>query len=100
MKGTMSPSRLLAAASLAVLVGTAAPVTIVASSGHAEAKFKHYDNCTKLNKDYPHGVGKAGAVDHVSGHTKKVKNFFVSDGLYKANSGSDRDKDGIACEQV
>jgi hypothetical protein len=96
----MSPRRLVAAASLAVLVGTAAPATILASSGHSNVKYKHYANCTALNKDYKHGVGKPGAVDHVSGHTRKVKNFYVSAGLYKANKGSDRDGDGIACEKL
>ena len=67
---------------------------------HGAATAKHYKNCTALNKVYPHGVGKPGAVDHVSGHTKKVKNFTVDLAVYQANKGSDRDHDGIACEKL
>ena len=96
----MSPKRILAACSFAILVATAAPMTIMANSGHSDVKYKHYANCTKLNKDYKHGVGEPGAKDHVSGHTQKVKNFYVSQGLYNANKGSDRDGDGIACEKL
>jgi len=61
---------------------------------------KHYANCTALNKVYPHGVGRVGARDHVSGSSRPVRNFYVSNALYSANSGSDRDKDGIACEKL
>ncbi len=50
-----------------------------------------------MNKDYPHGVGRKGARDKTSGTA--VTNFKVSNSLYAANSGSDRDKDGIACEK-
>lgn len=75
----------------AFLIGTAAaPVTAA----------KSYQNCTALNKVYPHGVGKWGAVDHVSGSTKKVTNFKHSNALYAANSGKDRDHDKIACEKL
>ncbi len=38
-----------------------------------------------------------GAVDRTSG--TPVTTFHKSTALYTANSGSDRDKDGIACEQ-
>lgn len=65
----------------------------------AEAKAKTYKNCTALNKDYRHGVGKPGARDKVSGKTKPVTNFKKSTALYNANKKSDRDKDGIACEK-
>lgn len=65
----------------------------------AEAKAKTYKNCTALNKDYKHGVGKPGAKDKVSGRTKPVTNFKKSTALYKANKKSDRDKDGVACEK-
>ena len=61
---------------------------------------KRYDNCAALNRDHPHGVGRPGAVDHVSGSTEPVTNFLRHAGLYKANTGRDRDKDGIACEKV
>jgi hypothetical protein len=59
-----------------------------------------YKNCAYLNKKYPHGMGVKGAVDKVSGATKKVTNFtVVSAALYNTNSTSDRDKDKIACEK-
>lgn len=94
----MSPRQILAASSLAFLLATSVPATILAGHGQSDVKYKHYANCTKMHKDWPHGVGKTGAKDHVTGHSKPVKNFHVSDGLYQANKGSDRDKDGIACE--
>jgi hypothetical protein len=96
----MNPKRILAASSLALLLATSVPATILAGHGQADAKYKDYKNCTALNKVYKHGVGKPGAKDHVSGHSKKVTNFYVSKGLYNANSGKDRDGDGIACEKL
>lgn len=68
----------------------------VATSADA-APVKKYKNCAKLNKDYPHGVGKPGARDKTSG--KPVTNFKRSAALYKTNKSRDRDKDGIACEK-
>jgi len=58
-----------------------------------------FANCTDLHVVYPHGVGRPGAVDHVGGSTRPVTTFFVSEELYNANSFSDRDGDGIACEK-
>jgi len=60
-------------------------------------KAKTFKNCTALNRVYRHGVGKPGARDKTSG--RPVTNFKRSKALYKANSKSDRDKDGIACEK-
>jgi len=60
---------------------------------------KTYANCDALHKKYPHGVGKKGAKDKVSGSTKPVKNFTVNTSVYNANKKSDRDKDGVACEK-
>ena len=71
----------------AVLVGGAGPVTAA----------KSYQNCTALNKVYPHGVGKYGARDHTSG--TPVTNFKRSRALYNANDHLDRDNDKIACEK-
>ncbi|MFN8518730.1 MAG: excalibur calcium-binding domain-containing protein [Chloroflexota bacterium] len=67
-----------------------------------EAKAKHYANCTALQKVYPHGVGKPGAKDKVSGRYqpgRSVINFKKSTALYNANDDKDRDGDGIACEK-
>lgn len=58
---------------------------------------KTYANCDAMNKDFAHGVGKPGAVDKTSG--TPVTNFHVSTTIYNANTGRDRDKDGIACEK-
>jgi len=61
------------------------------------ASAKHYANCTAMHVDYKGGVALPGAVDHrASGHAKYAPVYSTS--LYNANSGSDRDKDGIACE--
>lgn len=88
-----------AAATLAVLLtGT---VGAVPSQGAAKAR--SYQNCTALNQDYPHGVGRNGARDKTSG--KPVTTFKVSNSLYGANDGGpgqrdlDRDNDGVACEK-
>lgn len=56
-----------------------------------------YANCKALNADYPHGVGRTGAVDSTSG--TPVTDFTVDDDLYNANTKRDRDGDGIACEK-
>ena len=53
---------------------------------------------TELNKVYKGGVSRKGAVDkRASGHAKYKP--YVNDDLYAANKKSDRDNDGIACEQ-
>lgn len=58
---------------------------------------KAYQNCTEMHRDYPHGVGKKGAVDSTAAGVKATR-FYVSNSLYAANQKSDRDKDGVACE--
>ena len=60
------------------------------------AAVKKFKNCTELNKVYPGGVAKPGAVNK-GGATKNEPTIDAA--LYKANSKSDRDKDGIACER-
>jgi len=50
-----------------------------------------------MHTQYPHGVGRPGATDQTSG--TPVKNFFVSQSIYDANTSLDRDGDGIACEK-
>jgi hypothetical protein len=58
---------------------------------------RDFANCSELNGEYPHGVGRPGAVDQTSG--TPVTSFLVDSALYAANSESDRDGDGIACEK-
>jgi hypothetical protein len=60
---------------------------------------RDYANCTELKSDYPHGVGRTGAVDKVSGGGTPVTTFTRNDELYAINAESDGDDDGIACEQ-
>jgi hypothetical protein len=79
---------LVAVTTAALFLGAGAP---------SYAAAKKYKNCTALNKDYPHGVGRNGARDKTSG--TPVTTFKVSNSLYAANRGSDRDGDGIACEK-
>ena len=61
-----------------------------------------HDNCTNLNKVYPHGVGTKGAIDKTSG--KRVTTFKRAPRIYWAaenhNSDLDRDNDRIACEKA
>jgi Excalibur calcium-binding domain len=61
---------------------------------------KDYPNCVALNGDYPHGVGRPGARDETINGSQRVTNFKISKPLYEANSESDRDGDGIACEKL
>jgi hypothetical protein len=64
-----------------------------------EAPAEDYANCDALTEDYPHGVGRSGATDDTSSGSDPVTAFKRSDALYAANSESDRDNDGIACER-
>lgn len=75
----------------------AAAVPLVAEAPAPEAR--SFANCAALNAAYPHGVGRPGAVDRVSGGKAGVTTFMVDSALYEANSKSDRDGDGIACEK-
>jgi hypothetical protein len=81
----------LAIAGLGAIEATAARVPAV------------YDNCTKFNKKYRHGVGRARAHDHSKGK-HPVTTFRRSTRLYKAamkwNRDLDRDRDGVACEKA
>ena len=60
-----------------------------------EAAPKVFKNCAELNKVYSGGVALPGAVNS-GGVTKHEPKY--DKGLYNANKKSDRDKDGIACE--
>lgn len=73
---------------------TSRATAVVQKAGGAA---KTYQNCTEMHRDYPHGVGKKGAVDRTAAGVRDT-DFHVSDSLYAANQKSDRDKDGVACE--
>jgi len=72
-------------------------IVIISStlSTQANAAAKKFKNCTELNKVYPGGVALPGAVN-AGGATKKEPKYDKA--LYTANKSSDRDGDGIACE--
>ncbi len=78
---------------------TTATALFIVSPAHA-ATFK-YRNCAALNADYPHGVGRPGAVDKVRrSKDVPVTNFEVSRDLFNSLPKTlDRDKDGVACEK-
>lgn len=84
----------------------AKPTTQTSQQSRTRAKtkitdqVKDYDNCTALHADYPHGVGRPGAHDKTQNGSPPVTTFTVSKALYDANSESDRDRDGIACERL
>jgi len=59
---------------------------------------QEYANCDAMHADWPHGVGRSGAQDEVSGSSEPVTNFLVNTALYNENTKSDRDGDGVACE--
>lgn len=89
------PLLVAAAAAAAPLVAATAPAAEAAPTAA-------YRNCAQLNRVYPHGVGKKGAVDKANGGRKAhpVRNFKVDTRLYNSLSKSlDRDRDGIACEK-
>ena len=71
--------------------------TVVAVKVYPEVR--KYANCTDMNRVYLHGAGRSSAVvDKTPG--ERVRTFYVSAALYDLNTGSDRDKDGIACEKL
>lgn len=55
-----------------------------------------FANCTAMQKVFPGGVARPGAVNK-GGSTRYLPK--VSRKLYNANRSMDRDKDGIACER-
>jgi hypothetical protein len=80
-----------------VIIGAAAVIVAPAALVGC-APTPVFANCVAMNRQYPHGVGLAGAVDHVSSG-KSVFNFTRNNVIYNANRGRDRDHDGIACEE-
>ena len=89
----------------AVLVAVAIAGSTLTTAGLVSPAEAHttgiHDNCTNLNKKWPHGVGRRNAVDKTSGI--RVTNFYRNNDAYWAaehhNGTLDRDNDGIACEK-
>ena len=82
--------------------GTANPtVRVVVPKATAAEKFA---SCKVMWKKYKAGVMRTGAVNTVTVKGKKVVKPakgkpFVSDDIYLANAGLDKDKDGLVCEK-
>jgi hypothetical protein len=87
------PAHVLVLALVAVTMSIAAPVQAHTTGIH--------DNCTNLNKKWPHGVGTRHAVDKTTG--TRVTTFYRNNDAYWAaehhNGTLDRDNDRIACEK-
>jgi hypothetical protein len=87
------PAHVLVLALVAVTMSVAAPVQAHVTGIH--------DNCTNLNKKWPHGVGTRHAVDKTTG--TRVTTFYRNNDAYWAaenhNGTLDRDNDRIACEK-
>jgi cytochrome c2 len=84
-----------------IFIATAATAMLVGGTVHAADAApgaRHFANCTAMHRTYAHGVGRLHAHDHVTSG-RPVTNFKHSNALYRANSGSDRDGDHVACEQ-
>jgi hypothetical protein len=79
------------------LVATAAiatPLALAAAPANAAAPTpRQYANCTEMHKVYTHGVARTLAASRHDGHGAPVRPV-----VYSMNSGSDRDRDGVACE--
>lgn len=95
----MTFARRIAAALLTLGVAASPALTSVSADAHTTGI---HDNCTNLQKQWKHGVGRSNAVDKTSG--KKVTNFYRNTKAYNtavAHNGTlDADKDGIACEKA
>jgi hypothetical protein len=88
-------------ATAVVMLGLTGSSLAIVASADAHTTGIH-DNCTNLNKKWPHGVGTRGAHDKTSG--TPVTSFRRSNKLYWAaenhNSTLDADNDRIACERA
>jgi hypothetical protein len=87
-----------------VLAGVlAVAATGLAPAANATVPAK-YANCTNFHHYYPHGLGRVGARDHVSGTTRPVTTFARNTYAYNVairnNAGLDRDHDYVACEKA
>ena len=77
-------------------------LVVVASPAQAVyAPIKSFANCTAMHKVYAYrgGIKRVGAHDRRTdgGHAKYAP--YVSTKRYNLNTNSDRDHDGVACEQ-
>lgn len=79
---------------VAAVTVAASAVVLVPAQAHAATTFA---NCTAMHKTYRYGVAKSSAAATYQirhGHHRPTVNAKV----YYANTKSDRDHDGTACE--
>ena len=78
------------------LIAVAMTASMLAVAGPAEAVTK-FSNCTQMHKTYKYGVARSDAA---ANHQQSSDNYrpAVRPKVYQANTKSDRDKDGTACE--
>ena len=95
---TRMSRRTRTAMALAATSLTAGLLTALPAEAHTTGL---HDNCTNLNRTWPHGVGRQGARDRSSG--VPVTTFYRNTAAYRAAEGHngtlDADNDGIACEK-
>ena len=77
--------------SVAIIVAVLGGFAPAVSAAGTTPPPKKYKNCTELRKIYPKGVARDKKAAGSTGSTVDAK-------TYKLNAGSDRDRDGIACE--
>lgn len=76
---------------IAIMVSVLSLSFMFTSTVQASEPSKKFKNCTELRKTFPKGVAKDAKSAGNTGATVNAK-------VYKLNIGSDRDKDGVACE--
>ena len=77
-----------------VVLGLALSTCVLAGPTQAASSAApHFRNCTAMHRVYKHGVARTRAAARRDGHGAAVR-----PAVYRANSGSDRDHDGVACE--
>jgi hypothetical protein len=82
--------------SVLLVIFLASGLGITGANASPHITEKKFSNCAALNKVYPGGVAKSSKWANKGG---KIKNKpTVNSKVYAENSGKDRDKDGIACE--
>jgi len=86
-------------AGVAVVVGLIASTVGLAGPVEAHSTGLH-DNCTNLQKKWPHGVGLKNARDRGGNVTNFRRNSDAYRTANRHNGDLDRDNDGIACEKA
>ena len=87
---------------VALVVAAPSAVIATAASAHAAGSGKYYSSCTKLAKDYKHGVSKSrkAALKQVrQGYGMPAYSKAAKSVYWTNHSRLDRDNDGTACER-